>query len=397
MKAREHRFSSIVTSSLFKKQILTLVLGVSLLCLLYQPTLAGERYPFRFAPPVKVMTQNLYFGADIHHVLGVASGDIPFVVADIYTMLLQTDFPARAKTLAEEIARVNPDLIGLQEVALYRTQSPGDFLQNFKVNADEVLFDYLQILLDELKARHLDYKVAAIVQDTDVELPMFDTSSPTMLTDVRLTDHDVILVRSGVHISKRVSNNYTSYLPVPVGDLEVQFKRGYVAADAKVWGETYRFVNTHLEERTSPPVPPIQALQAQELIGVLANEKLPIILVGDLNSSPEDAVTDTIAPPYKQLIEEGYTDVWKRSLLKRRNSGFTCCQAEDLSNKKSLLSERIDYIFVRNNPESWPVSIVGPVVADLVGEEQKDKTKPSRLWPSDHAGVVARMLIPTFK
>jgi endonuclease/exonuclease/phosphatase family metal-dependent hydrolase len=406
MRARGHKFLSMVTSLIFKKQILILALGVSLVCLLYQPGVAGERFPFHFGPPVKVMTQNLYFGADIHPVVNAPAGQIPFVIANIYKTLLQTDFPARAKALAEEIARVKPDLIGLQEVALYRTQSPGDFLvidpnsgepivQNPYPNAEQVLFDYLQILLGELKARHLHYKVAAIVQDTDVELPMFDTSSPTMFTDVRLTDHDVILVKGDIHVSYAVSSHYTNNLEFDVGGLPVVFKRGYIAVNAKVQGKTYRFVNTHLEERTPPEIP-IQALQAQELIGVLANEKLPVILVGDLNSSPEDLGIDTAVPPYTQLRDAGYADLWERRLFGPDDAGLTCCQSEALDNPASQLYERIDYIFVRNQPHSWPETLVGPLVAYLVGDEPEELA-PDVFWASDHAGVVARMLIPTFK
>jgi endonuclease/exonuclease/phosphatase family metal-dependent hydrolase len=186
-------------------------------------------------------------------------------------------------------------------------------------------------------------------------------------------------------------------LELTIGGIPVVFKRGYVAVNASVWGKSYRFVNTHLEEREAGP---IQALQTQELIGILGQETLPVILVGDLNSSPRDPVTESpygkIVPPYKQLVMNGYADVWKRSLFTRGDPGYTCCQAENLSNTESVLYERVDHVFVRDNPHSAPFSIVGPVVAYLVGEEPKDKT-PSGLWPSDHAGVVARMLIPTFK
>jgi len=397
MKSKGHRFLSMETSSIFKKQILILVLGTFLLCLQYQPSIAGERSPFHFSPPVKVMTQNLYFGVDIQRVLEAESpAKIPMIVAQVFQTLLQTDFPARAKAMADEIAHQKPDLIGLQEVALYRTQSPSDFYPD--PNAKIVLFDYLQILLDELKARHLDYVVAAVLDDTDVELPMYDPSSSNYLTDLRLTDHDVILVRSDVDTSDPVSRNYTINLELNIGGIPVVFKRGYVAVDAKVGGKTYRFGNTHLEQREAGP---IQALQAQELIAVLAQEKLPIILVGDLNSSPKDPIVTnspygTIVPPYKQLRIAGYSDVWKSRLFGRSDPGYTCCQAEALDNMDSQLYERVDHIFVLNNPKSWPVSIVGLVVADIVGEKHKDQT-PSGLWPSDHAGVVARMLIPTFK
>jgi hypothetical protein len=212
MRARGDKFLSVVTSSMFKKQTLVLILGALLLCLLSQPAVAGQKCPFHFGPPVKVMTQNLYFGVDIHRVLEAElAEEIPVIVAQMLGTLQSTDFPARAKAIADEIARQTPDVIGLQEVALYRTQSPSDFFTCPFPNAEIVLFDYLQILLDELKVRNLDYVVAAVVDDTDVELPRVTGFDGTnyLFDDVRLTDHDVILVRSGVDYSDLVSGNYT--------------------------------------------------------------------------------------------------------------------------------------------------------------------------------------------
>jgi len=168
-------------------------------------------------------------------------------------------------------------------------------------------------------------------------------------------------------------------------------------------------VTTHLEERgkdynpasPNPLIDLVQAAQANQLIGLLASEPHPVIVVGDLNSDPRDPVSlynsQTIVPPYKQFVLTGYRDVWRINLLRFLNpEGFTCCQAEALDNPESLLFERIDHIFVRNMPDSLSVSIVGPVVAYDVGNEPSD-IAPGVYWPSDHAGVVARMLIPSFK
>jgi endonuclease/exonuclease/phosphatase family metal-dependent hydrolase len=390
MRARGHRFFFTETPWTFRKLILILVLGTFVLCLQHVPAAAGGS--FDNSPPVKVMTQNLYFGVDIHSVLGVDPNQIPVVVAGLYQMLMQTDFPARAEALAEEIARQEPDLGGLQEVATFRTQSPSDFFINPTPNAEDPLFDYLQILLTALTARGLYYEAVAVVEDTDVELPMCANDTCTALADMRLTDHDVVLVRDGVGYSNAFSSNYTNNLELNVGGLPLIFKRGYVGVDATVSGKTYRFVNTHLEEREAGP---IQAAQAYELIQVLAHAPLPVILVGDLNCSPKDKVVrhpeyGLIVPPYKQLIRAGYADAWKRRLLGRSNPGFTCCQAPLLDNTESLLYERVDHILVLNKPDALPV------VASLVGDELEPITT-SVFWPSDHAGVVARMLIPSFK
>jgi hypothetical protein len=64
---------------------------------------------------------------------------------------------------------------------------------------------------------------------------------------------------------------------------------------------------------------------------------------------------------------------------------LSCCQWEDLKNRRSELYERIDLI--------W--SSVPPKVRDarLLGESIGDKTLPKGqgLWPSDHASVAAKL------
>src|SRR4051794_283415 len=64
-----------------------------------------------------VMTQNLYLGSSLAPAL-TATSPAAFVaaVAQIYTTVQYTDFPARAEAIADEIEANKPDLVGLQEV-----------------------------------------------------------------------------------------------------------------------------------------------------------------------------------------------------------------------------------------------------------------------------------------
>ena len=379
------------------KQILALALGILLIGAYRAPATADDGFSLQLGYEVKVMTQNLYIGTNLFRVLEEDTGAppdplwIPKKVAETFNVLIKTNFPERAKALANEIANNLPDLIGLQEVWLIRRQSPGDFLLGNPLPADEMILDYLEIMLGELKALELDYEVVAINENTDVELPMlagFNPNTDPFFDDVRITDFDVILARSNVATSNVTKDNYPVNYQVPVGPVSVEFKRGFVAVDATIRGRNYRFVNTHLE-LPGQGYERIQTAQAQELIKKLASETLPVILVGDFNSSPEHPVTGA----YGLISNKGYADVWPIGLRGRRNPGFTCCQEEILTNEKSVLNERFDHIFIRNDFEALPLSIVGPVVAHVVGDKQKDKTD-SGLWPSDHAGVVATLRIP---
>jgi len=271
------------------------------------------------------------------------------------------------------------------------------------------VYDYLGILLDALSERGLEYEVAAEIQESDVEMPMLvgvDNQGSPLFDNARLTDRDVILKRKGVATSNVFTYNYHNDITYQVGPVAVEFLRGFAALDARIKGTTYRFVDTHLEVQgadISPEVPYVQALQAHELIEALKYETLPVILVGDLNSSPKDTSLLPIPeppyfllPPYMQISLSGYADSWLRRLNRRDGPGYTCCQDADLLNEESNLTERIDHVFVRNNFGFLPFSVVGPVFSHVVGNRAGDKTTPSGMWPSDHAGVVTRLNIPRY-
>lgn len=339
---------------------------------------------------VEVVTQNLYTGADIFRILEAETPeDVPVVVAEILQTVLDTNFPERAEALADQIARTEPHLIGLQEVSLLRVQSPGDFLIGNPQPAEDVLLDYLEILLAALEARGLDYEVAGVVENADIELPFFAGVGPggPLFDDIRLTDHDVVLVRSDVATSNVLTDNYSINIAFEIGGVGVEILRGYVLLDAVVNGRSYRFVNTHLE--VASLVPEVQAAQMLELVTVLNDSGLPIILVGDLNSSPDDPFPQ----PYPLAMAAGYRDMWLFS-SRGEDPGYTCCQSETLDNEVSTLDKRIDHILVRRARALGLSPVRGPVRAMVLGDDPADKTI-SGLWPSDHGGVYGRMFIPS--
>jgi len=317
--------------------------------------------------PLTVMTYNVYVGGSAERVLSVENVlQVPTEVANMYSTVIASDFPSRAVAIAKSIKTYQPHLIGLQEISLIRRQSPGDRIAGGTVPAEEVVLDFLQILMDALQAEGLDYQIAAQVENIDVEMPMF---TDTGIVDVRLTDFDVLLSRGDVSISHPASANYENALTVDMLGLEV--KRGYVAVDATVTGVTYRVVNTHLESFTAVN----RVAQAQELVDILSDETLPIILLGDFNAPAPDSTA------YQNLLSAGYVDLWQ---MDSEGTGNTCCQTDDLQNEVSELYERIDQIFIRNLEP--PVSVLTHTVGDKPSERLD-----SGVWPSDHAGVVAHL------
>ena len=314
--------------------------------------------------PLTVMTYNVYVGSSAAPLLNVENLlQAPTEVAKMYNNVIAADFPSRASTIAKTINTYQPHLIRLQEISLIRKQSPGDFLPDNPSLAEDVVLDYLQILMDALQAEGLDYQVAAQVENLDVEMPMFTT---TGIDDIRLTDYDVILARSDVEISRSTTANFEKALFIELLGLKIE--RGYAAIDATVAGITYRFVNTHLEAFTED----VRVAQTQELVDILADEALPIILLGDFNTRA------THGTGYQTIISAGYEDLWQ---MDSEGTGNTCCQDDDILNEISDLTVRIDQIFVRNLQPT-------KVITHTVGDKSTDRLD-SGLWPSDHAGVVA--------
>ncbi len=289
---------------------------------------------------ITVFTQNIYVGTDVDIILQAEDpNQIPILVAQAFGTLVNTNFPERAEALAKEIFEKKPHLIGLQEVSLIRIQSPGDAVVGGTTPAEEIVWDYLEILMATLSNLGLDYEVVAQNQNFDLEMPMITKfEEPYEFDDIRLTDYDVILAKKGVLISDVESINYEA--KVILADLGIEFSRGLNAVTAEVNGQAYRFVNTHLEDET---ILEVQKAQAEELMLYLNNVDLPVILVGDFNSAATDEATYQII-----TSDHNYQDAWLLNETNNDPNGFTYGNDSDLKNAEQNFWKRIDYIFVQD-------------------------------------------------
>jgi len=333
------------------------------------PDVGGQR-------EVTVMTRNLYLGAELDPVLEAGSPlALLYAVAEVFQAVQDTDYPDRAEALADEIAAARPTLIGLQEAALWRVQSPGDILTGGTTPAEDVVYDFVGILLDELEDRGASYEVVVSQDNLDVELPSITGD------DIRLTDRDVILARTDLpygylQIEGTSAGHFQNLAVVSVAGGQVPILRGWVAADVKVRGKEFRFLNTHLED---DPFPAAQEAQAAELLSGPADVDLPVICVGDFNSDAAGDGTDS----YDLMLDAGFDDAWWDA--DPLDPGLTWGHAADLLNEEPNMTERIDFVLYLGSFEVTDVF--------LVGEEDGDQS-PSGLWPSDHAGVVATLVFP---
>ena len=201
-------------------------------------------------------------GADLTRVVIADPGDnVGFLTAvtTTYFELLASEPDARMMGIADRIADRMPDVVALQEMYMLRKQSPGDLLTpGGGIPATEVVVDFLQGLMNRLADRGAHYAVAAMTTELDVELPMFNPEVEGQLDDARLTDRDIILVRTDLPPGQfRVSNPLGGHFfyHVTVNGLEVL--QGWCSVDVFVRGERFRFINTHLQDESVPadPVP----------------------------------------------------------------------------------------------------------------------------------------------
>ena len=367
-------------------------LGLTALLLLAVLPIAGcdsddpEPDPMGVSADVKVMSYNLYLGGDLFPV--TQATDPIQAATELWATVQASRFDLRAESIADIIEAEAPDLIGLQEVTRYQTQTPSDYVTGtVTANASTPAIDFLELLMAELGDRGLDYRVVLEEDNADVELPTALVANPMLpsdFLDVRLTDRDVILARAGVTTANPETYTFNVQVALEVPPMSgnmLEFTRSAQWVDATVGDVTFTFANSHLE--VAVPLPPgapgqPQEFQAAELLLQLRDASAPVVLVGDFNSAADGSGTNSYS-----LLTADYTDAFDEASV----TGNTCCQAPDLRNMMSDLTTRIDLVLHRGSVETLGAEVVGDEADDRVAVDS------DLLWPSDHAGVVATLRI----
>lgn len=334
-------------------------------------SLHGDAAAIGGADRITVLTRNLYIGADLNPAIAALASpspadDIPAIIGTV-NEINAVEWPTRVRALAAEIVRTRPQVIGLQEVWTVNVN-----LRPIGVPVAMHL-DFLADLMAELAAAGMPYVVAAAVTSIDAQ--------PNPLVGVR--DRDVILVdsaRVAVTPGSVELRNFTANLGTVAPGTTLL--RGWATLHATVDGTPLWITSTHLEAGRNPGLPMLRAAQAHELVSSLGGRS-PAILLGDLND-------DEGSPMYGVVTGAGFRDAWRE--MRPGVAGLTCCHVEDLSNASAsdAFDQRIDYVFTRglefrNDRMLGSVSVIGATASDRID---------ARLWPSDHAGVLASLLLP---
>jgi endonuclease/exonuclease/phosphatase family metal-dependent hydrolase len=356
------------------------------------------------ASRVRVMSRNVFLGADLGP--GTSATSIQELVnaaGQILHQVDQNDFRIRAQVLAREILNQNPDLVGLQEAALWRKAPCTDNPLDFTATQLRKGGDFLGLLMKELNKDGLKYR--NVIAEPEFDFQVWanldgneSTSAPGCPfgseTEGRLTMRDVILARTGARVqtSNAQGAHFNTLLQVTPGGVPIDVTRGWTKVNAKVGdAPMFRFVNTHLEafdnqttnhtnQNTDVGNGEVRQAQANELIatGGPATGSLPVILLGDLNS-------DTMTPikPGDQLADQ---DLLNAGFVERSTyDPLSCClQADVLSvGSGGLVSQfdhKVDHVMTDD-----------PSGVTLLRSTVTGRQPYNGWWGSDHAGTASAL------
>ena len=362
-----------------------------------------------------VMTRNLYLGADLTPALQANTVDQAIDAGgQIVNQVHATKFPSvRAASLAAEIKKRKPDIVGLQEAALWRT-GPVDLAAALGTpvasQVDPAGGDFLADLISAVnkgkKAKKgkkgkkpVRYVLANVKSEFDFELPVNDDGNGSGLSGAdhneRLTMRDAILVRKGVGIkfNHPTSGTFNTLLRVSLagGVRNVDVTRGWNAIDVKAHGRSFHFVDTHLEafdssgsnttnQGTTLGKGDIRAAQAAELVGSggAANSTRPVILLGDMNSDDDTVQPNGDRNAYAALTAGGFTE---RSTA----NPLGCCLNDPFlvggPNSINDFDHQVDHVLANTNKIRFVKGFVD------------GRAPVNGLYPSDHAALTSVLKI----
>jgi endonuclease/exonuclease/phosphatase family metal-dependent hydrolase len=367
-----------------------------------------------------VMTRNLYLGADLTPALQANNVDQAIDAGgEIVNQVHATKFPSvRAASIAAEIKKRKPDIVGLQEAALWRT-GPVDLAAALgtpvATQVDPAGGDFLADLVNALnskgktasaakkgkKKKGVQYTLAVVKPEFDFELPVNDDGNGHGLSGAdhneRLTMRDAILVRKGVGVkfSQPTTGTFDTLLSENVAGVKtVDVTRGWTAINVKARGRSLHVVDTHLEafdsqgsnttnHGTTLGRGDVRAAQATQLVspqpnGAVRAGKIPTILLGDMNSDDDTVQPNGDRNAYMALLAGGFTE---RSTA----NPLGCCLNDPFlvggPNSINDFDHQVDHVLANRSKVKFVKGFVD------------GRAPVNGLYPSDHAALTSVLKI----
>lgn len=261
-------------------------------------------------------------------------------------------WPERLALIRVELERLNPDVLGLQEVLRLETSRPPSGLEDQAAEIAEggewhrwfvAAADYGSGLLfgNALLSRF------PIVERHGFSLPGAHSGETRSLLFARI-------------------DTPRGKLPVFVTHLNWKYHHGSVRL------EQVRFIADKVAELTAGAGP----------------DALPAVLMGDFNADPD---SDEIRYLRGLHTVEGrsvfFTDAW--SYVNGAAEGFTFDRKNAFAARAHEPPRRIDYIFVQGPDERFR----GEPLKTRVVFNRSENTKVGLVWPSDHFGLVTDLRV----
>jgi endonuclease/exonuclease/phosphatase family metal-dependent hydrolase len=329
---------------------------------------------------LRVMTYNVDEGTDFIEIQNATTtSEFLVAVGQTISAVRATNPPVRMQAIAQQILAAAPTLVSLQELDQW---SSGPFDPVTQTCGQLTMeFDMLQELMSALGSLGGHYQVAA--QATQYAFPPTPgLILPSTFLCVQVIDFNVILARTDLSLTRFQWGNPQSgqfvnmdFVATPIGTIPLP--SAWASVDASFNGKAFRFIGTHLQSVDAV----VRELQGDELRAGPARTSLPVIVAMDSNAQASPPPVD---PTYMDFIEAGYTDSWTQAFP--LSPGFTCCQAPLVNNVVSQLYQRIDLILTLGAVQTQNIALFGATA---------DSKTATGLWPSDHAGVAAQLVIET--
>ncbi len=322
---------------------------------------------------IKVMDRNLYLGTDpILLALSPNKEQFRKDASRLWRQAKRTEFPERSKLIAKEIDARDPDLIGLQEVALWRRSDPGE-ADDDATKSTNVKFDFLKILQRSLRERGAALQGGGVAER--------GRSGGPDQQGLRPSPHDARRHPGAARIGAPRHGNPQRQLQPEPGRTDRLRSRG---ADARVDGGGCQAAGSAVPLREHPP----RGVQRRHRrgtgggaltgVGELSRPTSRPSCLGDLNSDPKGEGDQATA--YRAFRQDGFRDAWLKTHPNK--PGFTYgFNSELIGSPEDEFDERIDHILFRNGVRVKSMS--------RFGLDRGNRTAEGR-WPSDHAGLVAR-------
>jgi endonuclease/exonuclease/phosphatase family metal-dependent hydrolase len=370
-----------------------------------------------------VMSRNLYLGADLTPAL--QANNIPQAIdagGEIVNQVHATKFPSvRAASIAAEIKKRKPDIVGLQEAAWWRT-GPVDINAALgspaATQTDPLGGNFLDDLLNALntkstsasaakkgkKKKGVQYTLAVVKPEFDFELPVNDdpNGGNALLFGAdhneRLTMRDAILVRKGVGVkfSNPTTGTFDTLLRESLagGVRTVDVTRGWAALNVKARGRSFHVVDTHLEafdsqgsnttnHNTTVGKGDVRAAQAAQLVqpqpnGANRAGKIPTILIGDMNSDDDTVQPNGDRNAYMALLAGGFSE-------RSTSNPLGCCLNDPFlvggPNSINDFDHQVDHVLTNRSRIKFVKGFVD------------GRAPVNGLYPSDHAALTSVLKI----